>query len=104
MINLAFASSSNTYNELSVGLDLPCDIFAFEKAESALHLDMISNRAFLRELRRGQRFSKEFIAFAKLNVSSDVFDTQKRYLLALNILTDLCSCCQRPLKSSFRMY
>ena len=76
MINLAYSTEST---ELRNGLNLPCDIADFERLELEEHLDRVSNRAYLRELRSGMRLTERFIQFAKLNLSRDVFDTEKKF-------------------------
>ena len=58
MINLAYSTEST---ELRKGLNLPCDIADFERLELEEHLDRVSNRAYLRELRKGMRLSDRFI-------------------------------------------
>ena len=62
MINLAYSTEST---ELRKGLNLPCDIADFEVLELEEHLDRVSNRAYLRELRKGVRLSERFARFAR---------------------------------------
>ena len=80
MINLAYASQSR---ELRTGLNLPCDIPDFEQLEMQDNLDRVFNRAYVRELRRGTSLTDRFIQFSKLNLTTDVFDTEKKFHLSL---------------------
>ena len=80
MINLAYSTESP---ELRSGLNLPCDIADFERLELERQLDRVSNRAYLRELRSGMRLSDKFIRFAELNMTTDVFGSEKKFHLSL---------------------
>ena len=73
MINLAYSTEST---ELRKGLNLPCDIADFEELELEEHLDRVSNRAYLRELRKGVRLSDRFIKGCN---STDIFLPQNLY-------------------------
>ena len=47
------------------------------------NLDRVFNRAYLRELRKGTSLTDRFIQFSKLNLTTDVFDTEKKFHLSL---------------------
>ena len=83
MINLAFGSTSTTLTELRMGLSLPCDIFKFEMKETEENLDRVSSKAFARDLRKGKMVAEDFLDFAKINKSSDLFDSQKSFFESL---------------------